>query len=73
MSETGQYRLVFKLSNGLSFEAWICKDSRYIQILESTYFELDFDNINTIIKTIEQHYIIIIRATVLLFICSDDI
>lgn len=53
MSETGQYRLVFKLSNGLSFEAWICKDSRYIQILESTYFELDFDNINTIIKTIE--------------------
>ena len=53
MIETGQYRLVFKLSNGLSFEAWICKDSKYIQILESTYFELDFDNINTIIKTIE--------------------
>lgn len=54
MSETGQYRLVFKLSNGLSFEFWICKESKYIQVLESTYFELNTNNINKIIEIIEE-------------------
>lgn len=54
MSETGQYRLIFKLSNGLSFEFWICKDSKYIQVLESTYFELNADGINKIIEIIEK-------------------
>lgn len=54
MSETGQYRLVFKLSNGLSFEFWICKESNYVQVLESTYFKLNTDNINKVIEIIEE-------------------
>lgn len=54
MSETGQYRLVFKLSNGLSFEFWICKDSKYFQAFESTYFELNSNNISKIIEIIKE-------------------
>lgn len=52
MTDTDQYRLVFKLSNGLSFELFICKDSKYIQALESTYFESDKSTINELVKLI---------------------
>lgn len=54
MKSTNQYRLIINLSNGNSFEIWMCLDSKYIQVLESTYFELDSSAIQEIIEIVKE-------------------
>lgn len=53
MESTNQYRLIFNLSNGSSFEIWLCSESPYIQIFESTYFELDLNDVQKIVEIIK--------------------
>lgn len=55
MKETDEYRLVINLSNGSSFNMWICSNSEYVEVLESTYYQFNNNEMKTIIKIIKDN------------------
>lgn len=53
MKDAGEYRLIFKLSNGNSFEIWVKKNCNYAQMLEATFFKLTPQNAKKLIDMVK--------------------
>ena len=53
MKDAGEYKLIFKLSNGNSFEIWVKKNCNYTEMLEATFFKLTPQNAKKLIDMVK--------------------